>query len=159
MATFSPAEVEKITGVAAARIERIGREFSQHAPAVALIGGAPLAHSNGMFQALAVNALNAVAGSVGQPGGIVFTPEISAPDRTKPQAGIQQMASGILGAQQSPVQLLFLYEANPVFATPPAWRVKEALTKVPYIVSFGNFFDETSSLSDLILPDHSFLES
>src|SRR5205823_4226335 len=28
-----------------------------------------------------------------------------------------------------------------------------------YIVSFGNFIDETSVLSDLILPDHSFLES
>jgi anaerobic selenocysteine-containing dehydrogenase len=37
--------------------------------------------------------------------------------------------------------------------------VKEALEKVPYIVSFGSFLDETSILSDLILPDHSFLES
>src|SRR2546428_2442408 len=31
--------------------------------------------------------------------------------------------------------------------------------QVPYIVSFGNFIDETSVLADLILPDHSFLES
>ena len=31
--------------------------------------------------------------------------------------------------------------------------------KIPYIVSFGNFIEETSVLSDLILPDHSFLES
>ena len=30
---------------------------------------------------------------------------------------------------------------------------------MPYIVSFGSFLDETSSLADLILPDHSFLES
>jgi anaerobic selenocysteine-containing dehydrogenase len=37
--------------------------------------------------------------------------------------------------------------------------VREALEKVPYIVSFGNFLDETSALADLILPDHSFLES
>src|SRR5207247_7378240 len=34
-----------------------------------------------------------------------------------------------------------------------------AISSVPYIVSFGNFIDETSVLADLILPDHSFLES
>ena len=30
---------------------------------------------------------------------------------------------------------------------------------MPFIVSFGSFIDETSALADLILPDHSFLES
>ena len=30
---------------------------------------------------------------------------------------------------------------------------------MPYIVSFGSFLDETAALADLILPDHSFLES
>ena len=30
---------------------------------------------------------------------------------------------------------------------------------MPFIVSFGSFIDETSVLADLILPDHSFLES
>ena len=54
---------------------------------------------------------------------------------------------------------LLLDGANPVFTTPPAWRVRETLAKVPFIVSFGSFLDETSVLADLILPDHSFLES
>jgi menaquinone reductase, molybdopterin-binding-like subunit len=35
----------------------------------------------------------------------------------------------------------------------------EAFEQVPFIVSFGSFLDETSALADLILPDHSFLES
>ena len=35
----------------------------------------------------------------------------------------------------------------------------DALKRVPFIVSFGSFIDETSALADLILPDHSFLES
>ena len=30
---------------------------------------------------------------------------------------------------------------------------------MPFIASFGSFLDETSVLADLILPDHSFLES
>ena len=36
---------------------------------------------------------------------------------------------------------------------------REALDRIPYIVSFGSFLDETSVLADLIVPDHSFLES
>ncbi len=37
--------------------------------------------------------------------------------------------------------------------------MQETIAQVPYIVSFGNFIDETSVMADLILPDHSFLES
>ncbi|MBI3490983.1 MAG: hypothetical protein HY047_04210 [Acidobacteria bacterium] len=48
---------------------------------------------------------------------------------------------------------------NPAFASPNAWKVREALDKIPFIASFGNFLDETSVLADLMLPDHSFLES
>src|SRR5215831_16970939 len=71
---FTPENVEKRTGVPAARIERLAREFAQHGPAIAVIGGAALAHTNGLHQALAVNALNALVGSVGEPGGVLFTP-------------------------------------------------------------------------------------
>jgi len=55
--------------------------------------------------------------------------------------------------------VLFVDGVNPVFTAPPAWRVRDGLDKVPYIVSFGSFLDETSVMADLILPDHSFLES
>jgi anaerobic selenocysteine-containing dehydrogenase len=42
---------------------------------------------------------------------------------------------------------------------PTALKIREALEKVPFIASFGSFVDDTSALADLILPDHSFLES
>src|SRR5579863_6776690 len=69
--------VEKKTGVPAATIARVAHEMATHGPAVAIIGGAPLAQTNGLSSALAVNALNVLLGSVDQPGGIFFTP---APD-------------------------------------------------------------------------------
>jgi len=156
---YSPEQVEKITGVKAERVQRLAFEMLQNAPAVALIAGAPLAHSNGMFQGLAVNLLNAVIGSVGQPGGIQFMPQVNAPAVAGKRASLPDWTSGILRAERSPVQLLLLCDANPVFASPPAWRVREALAKIPYIVSFGSFIDETSSLADLVLPDNTFLES
>jgi anaerobic selenocysteine-containing dehydrogenase len=55
--------------------------------------------------------------------------------------------------------VLFLYEANPIFSAPPETKIREAMARIPYIVSFGNFMDETSAQADLILPDHAPLES
>jgi anaerobic selenocysteine-containing dehydrogenase len=57
------------------------------------------------------------------------------------------------------VSVLLIDGANPVYSAPKSWKVAEALAKVPFIVSFGSFIDETSVMADLILPDHSFLES
>lgn len=146
---YSPEEVAKQTGVPASVVERLAREFAEHPPAVAVIGGAPLAHTNGLFNALAVNTLNRVAGTVNQPGGLSFVPQ------AEPAAarGFGEWLQG-----DAP-KVLFVDAVNPVYGSPPAWRVADALQRVPFIVSFAPFIDETTALADLILPDHSFLES
>lgn len=163
---YSPDAIAWKTGVAPEAIARLAREMVAQPPAVAVVGGAPLAQTNGMFTALAVNALNALLGSVGKPGGLQFAPQLSLSPSGSPETysrernvgSVRSLAQQILSGQQ-PVEMLFLYEANPVFATPPGWQARGALEKVPFIVSFGSFIDETSSLADLILPDHSNLES
>ncbi len=66
LADYAPAKVEKQLGVPAAKIGRIAREAAANVPAVALIGDAAAAQSNGLFNAMAVNALNALLGSVGK---------------------------------------------------------------------------------------------
>lgn len=149
---YTPDEVETRTGVAAARVERLAREMAQQVPAVAMVGGAPLADSNGWFTALAVNALNVLVGSVEQPGGLFFTPQLSG-------VGVRQNPfDGVAGALAESPRVLFVDGANPVHTAPPALQLRAAIAKVPFVVSFGHFLDETSSLADLILPDHSFLE-
>ena len=45
--------------------------------------------------------------------------------------------------------MLIVDDANPVFAAPKAWKVREAFEKAPFIVSFASFVDETSVLADL----------
>jgi anaerobic selenocysteine-containing dehydrogenase len=165
LSDFAPEQAEQITGLAASRIERLARELAEISPSVAIIGGAPLAHTNGLFNALAVNALNALLGSVERPGGVFFTPQVNLAATSKGLAGeasasvpLAQLTSGILDGSSVP-QVLLLDGANPLFTSPKSWRVREALDKIPYIVSFGSFLDETAALSDLILPDHSFLET
>jgi anaerobic selenocysteine-containing dehydrogenase len=165
LADYTPEQVEKVTGVAASRVDRLARDFAGISPAVAIIGGPPLAHTNGLFNALASNALNALVGSVEQPGGVFFTPQFELAAAAKGLAGrparaasLAELTAGILKGSSVP-QVLILDGANPVFTSPKAWMVRDALEKVPYIASVGSFLDETSILADLILPDHSFLES
>ena len=148
-AGYTPEDVEKRTGVRAAVVERLAREFAENKPAVAIIGGAPLAHTNGLFNAVAVNTLNRVAGTVNQPGGLSFIPQGGA---------VPTRAFGELLQGTAP-KVLFVDDANPLFGSPAAWKAADALRRIPFIVSFGSFIDETSALADLILPDHSFLES
>src|SRR5262245_48049069 len=150
LTAYTPEKVEQITGVSAKRLDRLARELVEFSPAVAIVGGAPLAQTNGLFTALAVNALNALAGTVEQPGGMFFTRGVQ-PART---ANLQAAVGG-LGA----AKLLVVDGANPVYGMPKAAGFREALEKIPYVASFGSFIDDTSAYADLILPDHSFLES
>jgi anaerobic selenocysteine-containing dehydrogenase len=149
LAAYAPDRVTEITGVAPKRVERLAREIVEFRPAVALIGGPPLAHTNGLFSAVAVNALNALLGAVEHPGGMFFTP----------QTTLSSQVSTLKVEALSSAKVLLIDEANPVFGAPKAWQVREALAKVPFIASFGSFIDDTSIHADLILPDHSFLES
>ncbi len=166
LADYAPAKVEKQVGVPAATIARIAHEAAANAPAVALIGDAAAAQSNGLFNALAVNALNALLGNVGKPGGILFNSgETARPGKPAtgasgiaPEDSLLSLVNRIRSAPDA-LKVVLVYDANPVFATPAAWRVRDAFEKIPFIVSFGSFIDETSALADLILPDHSPLES
>jgi anaerobic selenocysteine-containing dehydrogenase len=145
---YTPEKVAEKTGVPVAKIERLAREFAAHGPSVAIIGGAALAHSNGMFHAQAVNTLNRAANALNQPGGLSFVAQ-SAVVAARPLSDILKTAP----------KVLLIDDVNPVHGSPAAWKVADALKRVPFIASFGSFIDETSALADLILPDHSFLES
>jgi anaerobic selenocysteine-containing dehydrogenase len=164
---YAPEEVEKRTRVPAARIERIAREMAAHPPAVTIVGGSPLAHTNALGTALAVNALNGLLGSVEKPGGAFFAPPAlpatpyfpEAPSPTGSIEAIHRLIQPLAHDTQDAAKVLLVFEANPLFALPTNYLVREALERVPFIASFGSFLDETCAFADLILPDHSPLES
>ena len=156
LADYAPAAVEKMTGVPAKRVERLARQIGELKPAVAIIGGPALAQTNGLFHALAVNALNRVIDGVGQPGGVFFTPQ---PPSLRAGSSGQPLTQPAHAVRDLQARVLLVDDVNPVFGSPKAWRVREAFERVPFIVSFGSFLDDTSVQADLILPDHSFLES
>jgi len=68
------------------------------------------------------------------------------------------MPDAILSGGPYPVEALLLYRANPIhdLANGDAWR--RALDKVPLIVSFDEFIEDSDLYADYILPNHTFLE-
>jgi anaerobic selenocysteine-containing dehydrogenase len=58
----------------------------------------------------------------------------------------------------SPVEVLFVAGANPGYSLPDTESVKKAFEKIPFVVSFSSYLDETTELADMVLPNHVFLE-
>ena len=113
-----------------ARIERLARELAEQQPAVAIVGGAPLAQTNGAVHgARRQRAERAARCASDSRAACLFTPQIpmAGPPRSKPNA--RHVRRG-RRRRPSAVGVLLVDDANPVFAAPKAWKVREALDKV-----------------------------
>ena len=110
---YTPEAVEKQTGVPAAVIKRLAHEITQSGSAAAIAGGPPLAHTNGLFNALAINALESLV-DVGQ----YWVSLPTSPAHAQIQASLASLNAFVqstLGQPHAP-QTLLLYEANPIFS-------------------------------------------
>ena len=181
---YSPKNVENITGIKRRVIIEVARKFALADAPIALAGRGKGTFPGSLYEFMAVHALNALKGRVNNKGGILITDDVPlAPwadveydsvannGLTKERldrAGtlqypftrslIHKFTEVINGSQSSPVDTLLLCSANPVHTMPDNQSFIEALAKIPFIVSFSPFMDETSMMADLILPDHSHLE-
>ena len=181
---FPPEIVSKTTGISAGTILTLARDFAA-APKPLAICGQGQGHLPGDLQTyLAVHTLNALVGNINRPGGIWAVPE---PDYIEwPELeidavaakGLQQaridgagtyrhpnaryllhrLAGVVNGSADSPLQVLFIVDANPAYSLPDTAAVAKALEKIPLVVSFSSYMDETSALADMLLPNHMFLE-
>ncbi|MDM8555441.1 molybdopterin-dependent oxidoreductase [Desulfococcaceae bacterium HSG7] len=181
---YTPANVAEITGIDVAAIISVAKDFAKSAKPVALCGsgdgGAPV----NLNEMMAVHALNALKGAINNKGGLQIVPNPdyilwpeSEMDKTASK-GIQtervdgaggkkyaqarsllnRLPEVINASSESPLQTLLVYNANPIYTMADSVAVKEAFSKIPLIVSFSPYMDETASYSDYILPNHTYLE-
>ena len=157
---YSPGAVEQRVGVSAVTIRRIARDFAKQRPSLAFGGGSAAAHTNGLSNMMAIYSLNYLVGSVGQTGGIIFNPE--PPLKDVPRAPVLGSFTDWWGLIQEmrggQVRALMLRGANPVYGLPASAGFLDATFDVPLIVSFSGFMDETTTMADLVLPEHNYLE-
>jgi anaerobic selenocysteine-containing dehydrogenase len=157
---YSPSAVSAETDISEDNIRQLAREFGTSKAALAIAGGATTAGTSAVASAVAVNALNHLAGNLGQPGGIIFNSDqaFSATPGTR-QAGMQGILDLVEAMEAGEVDVLLVHDSNPIFSLPDGVGFRQALDKVPLIVALASFRDETTEQADLILPTNTYLES
>jgi len=179
---YAPQDVEAITGVKKELIIRVARRFAAAKAPIAIAGRGKGHLPGGLYEHMAVHALNALRGRVNQRGGVLVADKL--PLSEWPEAERDSVATDGLKKPRidragsppypfatslihhfsesirsgSPIDTLLICSANPIHTVPDSRGLTEALKAVPFIVSLSPFMDETSLMADMILPDHTHLE-
>ena len=142
-------------------LNRLARIFADADQAIAIPGGGVAGQYNGQASMLAIQALNLLVAQIGRVGGVFLSqPGPTAAFRQNPKtASFEQVMDLVERMKSGDIDLLLIYGTNPVFEMPASAGFADAIARVPYVISFSPFVDETAVRSDLILPDHSYLES
>jgi len=169
-------QAERTTGVDGVVIQQLADVFAGSKRPLALcregVDRSPVASR----EMLAVLALNAVAGNIDQPGGlhrIKKVPYINWPEiRSGDVAGSGWSGVNLAGPLPSPdaffktiaeepdipLGILLVSDCNPCYDLAASDRVNRAIGKIPLVVSFSEYWNETALAANLILPTHSYLE-
>ncbi|MGD8833681.1 MAG: molybdopterin-dependent oxidoreductase [Desulfobacteraceae bacterium] len=176
---YPPEAVAEKTGLEAEAIIEVALQFAVAKRPLALFGKGKGQTPGSLKEALAVHALNALVGNINAEGGVkamaaydyIDWPEIEIDSIAA--AGLQTPRLDGAGTGDFPhirylthrlssvaqeIELLMVAEANPCYSLPNSQAVAEALDKIPFVVSFSSFMDETAMKADLILPNHIYLE-
>jgi len=145
--------------------------YADISPAVIRCGWGLERNRNGGNAALTVLALPAVAGKFGVRGGGYSMSNTAAwnlsaeswIDSQPPDTRVVNMnhlGRALLDYQDPPIQMLFVYNCNPVATMPNQNRVLKGLSRDDlFTVVFDQVMTDTAALADVVLPATTFLES
>jgi molybdopterin-containing oxidoreductase family iron-sulfur binding subunit len=120
--------------------------------AVALPPGIVASTTAGSGAAAAVLLLNLVVGAVGNQ---VKVPAVD----SKPTSTFKDVLALVAEMKAGNVDCLLIHDLNPVFSLPESVGFKEALANVDVVVAFASLADETTEAANLLVPDHTAMES
>jgi anaerobic selenocysteine-containing dehydrogenase len=176
--------VSVATGVPIKTILEIARDLGKTKPAVVVGERGPAYGPDDLHTRMAIHSLNALIGSIGIRGGLLIQREL--PLSPLPPLRLDEVArrglehpridgagqgryflasdapqnvpQQILSAKPYPINALLLFATNPLANHPAKEAFAAAFDRIPFVVSFSPFLDDSSSRADLILPDHTYLE-
>ena len=154
-------ELAEVAGLPVEKLLQLAHIFAEADRPLAIPGGGLSGLSNGAQAMDAVMALNILMRRIGREGGVYLPQSVPATNFHSADSvnNFADLLSLIDAMQDRQVDILFLKGANPIFELPRWTGFREALMNVPLVVSFNSSVDESSIWSDLILPDHTYLES
>lgn len=155
-----PATAASLSGIAAERLGQLARIFGSYQHPTAVPGGTVAAQTNGVEAVTAILALNALVGNIGSNGSaFTLTPPAVDPMLAPVPLSSYTDVKALIDRMQSGGVDVLMVQGNPRHELPLDTNFVEAISKVPFVVSFSSEPDETTVLSDMILPDHNYLES
>ncbi|MDQ7031150.1 MAG: menaquinone reductase molybdopterin-binding-like subunit QrcB [Desulfonauticus sp.] len=161
LSKYTPAVVEAKTGVKINKIKQLAQELVA-AGSPCVIIGSDFGQGSGSFDWTSGILLNLLLGNVNKRGGMVLLPEVKVVESAPSRASLSKNVLGeflknVVSGNKK-IDVLMVYDANPIYALPQALQVQEAFSKIPFKVGFSTFLDETAVMCDLILPAPHFLE-
>lgn len=159
----------EVSGVSAAALRQVAERYARTSPALVKCGWGLERNRNGGSAAAAILALPAVAGKFGVRGG-GYTMSNSASwniERTwladpEPQTravNMNKVGRILTEPEGAPVNVLFVYNCNPVAILPDQRRVIRGLERDDlFTVVFDQVMTDTAAYADVVLPSTTFLE-
>ena len=168
--------VAKITGIKAADIYQVARDFMAYAPQAIYYQGRRTTWSKNDFQLRRAQAIfSALGGGIDVKGGICFGKslpiaphEVAAPMYAQAKPRIEKDEAAVVGGSGSwvafrnmvlenrspyPIRALFNYKHNPMQNMPNNKKTEEFLKKLDLVVTIDTMPSDTVMLSDVILPE------
>jgi anaerobic selenocysteine-containing dehydrogenase len=159
------------TGVSAEVIERFAAMYADASPAALRCGWGPERNRGGGSATAAILALPAVAGKFGVRGGGYTMSNSAAWKEVDGMAGaraeepptrqinMNRLGEALAAEGADSVDLLFVYNANPMMTIPNQERVRAGLEREDlFTVVFDPVLTDTARYADVVLPAATFLE-
>jgi anaerobic selenocysteine-containing dehydrogenase len=159
----------EVAGVSAADLETFAEWYATSSPALVRCGWGLERNRNGGSAVMAVLALPAVGGKFGvRGGGYVMSnsaawgfnrPWLDTPEPPTRAINMNLLGSMLTDPVGTPVNLLFVYNCNPVATVPDQGHVLRGLSREDlFTVVFDQVHTDTVPYADVVLPATTFLE-
>ncbi|MGE3343094.1 MAG: molybdopterin-dependent oxidoreductase [Vicinamibacterales bacterium] len=159
-----------VAGVPETDLQLLADWYATTSPAVIRCGWGQERNRNGGAATMAILALPAVGGKFGMRGGGYTMSNsgawgldaerwINAPLPATRTINMNQLGRALTDVQDPPVQVLFVYNCNPLSTMPDQNRVKRGLEREDlFTVVFEQTMTDTAKYADVVLPATTFLE-
>jgi anaerobic selenocysteine-containing dehydrogenase len=159
----------EVAGIDAQVLERFAQMYAETSPALVRCGWGLERNRNGGSAAAAILALPAVGGKFGVRGGGYSMSNsaswgiertwIGAPEPQTRIVNMNHLGRALLDYNDPPVQMLFVYNCNPVATVPDQQRIIRGMEREDlFTVVFEQVMTDTALYADVVLPNTTFLE-
>ncbi len=167
--TFSLETIGEMTCVTPIVIKELAIRYGRIKPAAILGGWGVQRWRNGANTYRLIDALGALTGNIGVPGGGVshgmdetrwFDKQVMLRERGRARRYIPRprVGRGLIEAADPPIKVAVISGSNPVAQCPSTNLVREAFRSVEFVVVLDMLMTDTALLADLVLPATHFLQ-